>query len=87
MCRRRSVRTLFASSFLMVQLIGPAQANEVAPVIKPAAIELSSCTLPGVAQVARCGVFHVPENLSDGSTRELMGATCESVPRPPFKTE
>jgi TAP-like protein len=25
--------------------------------------------------------------VSDGSTRELIGATCESVPRPPFKTE
>jgi pimeloyl-ACP methyl ester carboxylesterase len=55
-------RTLFASSLLMLPLIGPAQANAAAPVIRPAAIALSSCTLPEVAQVARCGVLHVPED-------------------------
>ena len=65
------LRTIFASSLLMVELTGPAQANVVAVVIKPAAIELSSCTLPGVAQVARCGVFHVPENPHRPNGRQL----------------
>src|SRR5713101_7033321 len=67
---------MLTSSLLLGQFMGLAHANSVddaaTPAFKPSsAIELSPCTLPGVAQVARCGVFDVPENPGRPAGRQL----------------
>jgi pimeloyl-ACP methyl ester carboxylesterase len=63
------------SWLLLGQSIGLGHASSVdgaaTAAFKPLAIELSSCTLPGVAQVARCGVLHVPENPGRPDGRQL----------------
>jgi pimeloyl-ACP methyl ester carboxylesterase len=66
---------VLGGSLLLGQSIGLGHAGSVAdaatPALTPAAaIELASCTLPGVA-VARCGVLHVPENPARPNGRQL----------------
>ena len=97
---------LLASLLLIDPFVGLANAvssnGEVLQATQaPAAIELSSCTLPGVAQ-AQCGVLHVAENPNRPAGRKLaihvavipatngpslIGATCDLKSRPPFKTD
>jgi len=71
---RESRGVLLASSLMIGQLMGPSRAawieGEALAIKGPAAIELVSCALPGVAR-ARCGVFNVPENPDRPAGRQL----------------
>jgi pimeloyl-ACP methyl ester carboxylesterase len=69
-------RMLLTTALLIGQFIGRAHAISVEgaatpPVKASAGIELSSCTLPGVTQVARCGVLYVLENPDRPAGRRL----------------
>jgi pimeloyl-ACP methyl ester carboxylesterase len=64
------------TALLISQFIGRAHAISVEDVATPAlkaspGIELSSCTLPGVTQIARCGVLYLPENPGRPAGRRL----------------
>jgi len=69
-------RTLLTTALLTGQVFGLARAlpleDAATPVLKASAsIELSSCTLPGVTQVTRCGVLYLPENPRRPAGRRL----------------
>ncbi len=75
MLGRISIGGLLASLLLIDPFMRPANAvtsnGEVSQATQsPAAVELSSCTLPGVTQ-ARCGVLHVAENPNWPAGRQL----------------
>ncbi len=75
-----NARTLLTTALLAGQVFGLAHALSVEGAATPAGpplkasagIEMSSCTLPGVTQVARCGVLNLPENPSRPSGRRLL---------------
>jgi pimeloyl-ACP methyl ester carboxylesterase len=61
-----------AASFLIGQAAQAVSSEEAAaPAKPPAALTQSSCTLPGLPQVARCGTLNVPENPERPAGRQL----------------
>ena len=71
-----TIRILLSAALLTGQFIGRAHAISVEDSVTPipeasASIELLPCVLPGVAQVARCGVLYLPEDPRRPAGRRL----------------
>jgi pimeloyl-ACP methyl ester carboxylesterase len=71
-----TARAYALAASLLISQVGLAHAvaseDQAAPATKPpTALELSTCTLPGLTQVARCGVLNVPENPERPAERQL----------------
>jgi hypothetical protein len=61
-----------AASFLIGQAAQAVSSEQAAaPAKPPATLTQSSCTLPGLPQVARCGTLNVPENPERPAGRQL----------------
>src|SRR5262249_62154762 len=88
----RPVRSLLVMAFCVFCLASAAGPRIPGSAPKPTealgAVTLSSCTLPGLAQPARCGVLKVPEDPDRPDGRKLaIGVTVvhpKGQPGPPL---